>query len=79
MRIESPPVEPTDEVDTGDLLAVPFGDQLDQDTYADNEINPDEFADLSDVPVGETYVVLETAHLDDPEDDGSQIKTGRDL
>lgn len=50
--------------DIGDVLEVPEDQRLDIDDYPDDEVNADEFTDLSDVPEGEP-VDLSTASLDE--------------
>lgn len=51
-------------MDTGDYLAVPEDQQLDEDDFVPEEVNEDEFSLLRDVPDGEE-VVLSTAYLDE--------------
>jgi hypothetical protein len=65
----APELTSDDGVDTGTYLEVPEDQQLDADDPAHEDPNLDEMVtDFSDVPEGE-YVTLDTAGLDDDEED----------
>jgi hypothetical protein len=53
--------------DTGDFLEVPESERLDEDIWEPEDVSPDEFEDMRDVPDGE-YVELSTASLDEEEE-----------